>query len=316
MGWRDILPVHPAADALPLLSPEALQELADDIKANGLLEPPTLWHDIETDKTYLLDGRNRLDALELNGTPGVTLQYERLAWHLPDAAGTSGESALIRSRWPVTIDSGIDDPTVTLGKESAVSNTRTFTDAAGVVIAENLVRRHLPAAERAALALAVRATTPTRDPEKLRQPVGVSLGGRGKTGEAAVIAKEVGVSVRTVERAVEKARRDAAPKWNSEAYKLQQEKQAKAAATREAKRDAERAEYAEQERAEKAKRDAKRAKVQQRLLAYSQEQVDLGGAARLAVMEWLTEAALNDNRLYGQGEKWAEDLMRGGKVPK
>lgn len=35
-SWRDVIPVHPAADMLPLLSDEELLELADDIKAHGL----------------------------------------------------------------------------------------------------------------------------------------------------------------------------------------------------------------------------------------------------------------------------------------
>jgi len=37
-GWRDILPVHPAADLLPLLPADELSALAGDIKLNGLNE--------------------------------------------------------------------------------------------------------------------------------------------------------------------------------------------------------------------------------------------------------------------------------------
>ena len=35
-SWRDAIPIHPAADLLPLMSPDELRELADDIKKNGL----------------------------------------------------------------------------------------------------------------------------------------------------------------------------------------------------------------------------------------------------------------------------------------
>ena len=45
MTWRDILPVHPAADLLPVLAPDVLKALAEDIQKNGLLMPVTLWHD-------------------------------------------------------------------------------------------------------------------------------------------------------------------------------------------------------------------------------------------------------------------------------
>ena len=64
--WREILPVHPAADLFPLLSPEELRELADRIAANGLLERVTISLNPD-EKPTLLDGRNRLDALELLG---------------------------------------------------------------------------------------------------------------------------------------------------------------------------------------------------------------------------------------------------------
>lgn len=76
--WRTHLAVHPAADEFPLLSetdPKALQELAEDIRENGLqtcivvaLVPPVSDANIGVEhKWLLLDGRNRLDALALLG---------------------------------------------------------------------------------------------------------------------------------------------------------------------------------------------------------------------------------------------------------
>jgi hypothetical protein len=64
-GWRQHLRIHPAADLFPLISPAELKELGDDIKANGLLQPIVLWCD--GDDYQLLDGRNRLDAMEAVG---------------------------------------------------------------------------------------------------------------------------------------------------------------------------------------------------------------------------------------------------------
>ena len=60
-SWRDVLPIHPAAELFPLMSEPELRELGEDIQANGLQAPIVLY------KGKLLDGRNRLDAMELVG---------------------------------------------------------------------------------------------------------------------------------------------------------------------------------------------------------------------------------------------------------
>ena len=61
---------HPAADLFPLMSGEELQNLADDIKANGLQEP--IWL---TEDGLILDGRNRLLACEMADVPGEFREY-------------------------------------------------------------------------------------------------------------------------------------------------------------------------------------------------------------------------------------------------
>lgn len=53
------IPIHPAALLFPMMSNEELGTLADDIAANGLIEPVVLYHG------QILDGRNRLAACEL-----------------------------------------------------------------------------------------------------------------------------------------------------------------------------------------------------------------------------------------------------------
>lgn len=50
---------HPAAAIFPILTGDALAELADDIRANGLRQP------IVTFEGQVLDGRNRLAACRL-----------------------------------------------------------------------------------------------------------------------------------------------------------------------------------------------------------------------------------------------------------
>lgn len=185
--WRDILPVHPAADALPLLSPEALRELANDIKTNGLQQEPVVYRDgVGEGTAWLLDGRNRLDAMALLGIDFLSRGDDgKLHWSFPGRA------------WAPTYEYR-DDP-------------------AAYVITANLARRHLRPQDLVMHALAVRAavrwqvgsrTQPLtgverRDDDGLRQTrssVRVSTGGRGHKSEATEIAEQTGVPARTVRR--------------------------------------------------------------------------------------------------------------------
>jgi hypothetical protein len=78
--WRDVLPVHAAADLFPLLSKGELEELSRDIKEHGLRQR---CHTIdENGRTVLLDGRNRLDALEHIGKE-ITLDNSGIFEQLP-----------------------------------------------------------------------------------------------------------------------------------------------------------------------------------------------------------------------------------------
>jgi hypothetical protein len=60
-SWRDILPIHPAADRFEMMSEQELRDLGEDIKKHGLHEGVALFDGM------LLDGRNRLDAMEMIG---------------------------------------------------------------------------------------------------------------------------------------------------------------------------------------------------------------------------------------------------------
>jgi hypothetical protein len=98
-SWRDVLPIHPAAELFPRMSESELRELGEDIKANGL-QASIVLH-----KGKLLDGRNRLDAMELVGIkfgfvgrggilrylksddPALTSQCGRLALLIDDYGG-------------------------------------------------------------------------------------------------------------------------------------------------------------------------------------------------------------------------------------
>jgi hypothetical protein len=70
-SWRDVLPIHPAAELFPLMSEDEQRALGEDIKRNGLQQTITLWSPTMGGAPAMLDGRNRLDALELVGIPTV-----------------------------------------------------------------------------------------------------------------------------------------------------------------------------------------------------------------------------------------------------
>jgi hypothetical protein len=61
--WQQRFKVHPAAGLFPIMSDEELAKLGEDIKANGLQVPLQFWRDV------LIDGRNRLEAMERAGVP-------------------------------------------------------------------------------------------------------------------------------------------------------------------------------------------------------------------------------------------------------
>ena len=64
------LTVHPAAALFPMLQDDELQSLAEDIKANGLINPIVLC------EGAILDGRNRLEACAIAGVEPDYVEYE------------------------------------------------------------------------------------------------------------------------------------------------------------------------------------------------------------------------------------------------
>src|SRR5437764_11877865 len=59
--WRKGRKIHEAADRFPMMGPQQLDELAADIKANGLTLPP-VYFVTKAGERLLVDGRNRLEA--------------------------------------------------------------------------------------------------------------------------------------------------------------------------------------------------------------------------------------------------------------
>jgi hypothetical protein len=86
-NWRDVLKIHPAAHLFPLMGPDELRALAEDIKRNRLRSPIVFLYPgeggdgytvdgyLELSRVVLLDGRNRLDAMEIAGIELVGSAY-------------------------------------------------------------------------------------------------------------------------------------------------------------------------------------------------------------------------------------------------
>jgi hypothetical protein len=74
--WRDIYEVHPAADVFPMMPEDGLAKLQEDIERHGVRVPIGLYDETDAKgrkvKTWLIDGRNRLEATE---RAGINLKY-------------------------------------------------------------------------------------------------------------------------------------------------------------------------------------------------------------------------------------------------
>src|SRR6266404_3643261 len=64
-SWRDVQRVHPICDEFPLMEPDQLRELADDIAAIGLQDSILTCRTSAKSPLYVIDGRDRLNAWEL-----------------------------------------------------------------------------------------------------------------------------------------------------------------------------------------------------------------------------------------------------------
>lgn len=127
-----IFEVHPAADPWPMMPEDELVELADSIRAVGLLEPLVL-----TPDGMLLDGRNRLDACVRAGVAPTTIVYDgdpvafvlaRNAHRRHMSKGQRATAAWLttctmKNSYPTTVEvsaaAGVDQSTVSMAKTVA-----------------------------------------------------------------------------------------------------------------------------------------------------------------------------------------------------
>ena len=75
--WRKQFKVHPAADVFPMMDDDELAKLGEDIKSHGLKVPIRCY--VSAGKQVLIDGRNRLEAMERVGLSPKGCEVQQIA---------------------------------------------------------------------------------------------------------------------------------------------------------------------------------------------------------------------------------------------
>jgi hypothetical protein len=142
-SWRDTLPIHPAAELFPRMSPDELRALGKDIRKLGLTSPIVLFSDGKS-PVRLLDGRSRLDAIESEIGPAIV-----------------GAPSITAGKKFLAIDKVI------------VLNARSV-DPYAYVISANIHRRHLTAEQKRDLIAKLIKATPEKSDRQIAETVKVS----------------------------------------------------------------------------------------------------------------------------------------------
>jgi hypothetical protein len=152
-SWRDVLSVHPAADLFPLLGDAELVALGEDIKRNGLTSPIAIKVEND-DEPILLDGRNRLDAMERVGLRVGIVMTQTGPWRLIALEDLDGRR--------LNIDERLGD-TVTV----------VYSDPVEYITSANINRRHLMAETKRDLIAKLLKEHPERSNRATAKLVGV-----------------------------------------------------------------------------------------------------------------------------------------------
>ena len=181
-SWRDILPIHPAAELFPLMTPDELRSLGEDILKNGMTSPIVLWEADENTPAVLLDGRNRLDAIELViGPPKV-------------------------NRWSVFVDGRLN--------RGLVDTFAGHVDPYAHVISANIHRRHLTTEQKRELIAKLIKAQPEKSDRQIgemikadHKTVGAVRAEKEATGEISSVEKRIGMDGKARKRPAKKNRR-------------------------------------------------------------------------------------------------------------
>ena len=149
-SWRDVLPVHPAAELFPLMDADELRALGEDIRANGLQQAVIILSNSNGDE-LLLDGRNRLDAMARVGIKFDLKRYQPGWWKLD------------------IFEDGV--PTVNCDLADTIDES---VDPYDYVIGANIHRRHLNAKDKRDLIAKVLKAKPDRSNLQIAREVKVT----------------------------------------------------------------------------------------------------------------------------------------------
>jgi hypothetical protein len=209
-SWRDVLPVHEVANLFPLMTKPQLQKLADDISANGLKLPVILWAERRGQQKFLLDGRNRLDAMELAGLRTVD---------------SNGDLTTLQGlRWEEVY--GLQ-PIIKLVAGNAAATAshamKQATDPWLYAMSANILRRHLTTEQRRELISKLLKVAPTKSDRQIaemakasHQTVGTVRAKMETKGEVAKLTTRVdrkGVTQPVKRKSSRKSRSSSESKW-------------------------------------------------------------------------------------------------------
>ena len=181
-SWRDVLPIHPAAELFPRMAPDELKVLGEDIVKSGLTSHIALWRADPKSPVQLLDGRNRLDAIELVTGKPVEIGAPSIM---------AGE--FLATGRVIELDGRKVDPWP-------------------YVISANIHRRHLNVEQRQNLLIALIARAPEKSDRQLGKEIGVDhktiANARAKgeaTGEISPVKKRIGKDGKARKQPTQKA---------------------------------------------------------------------------------------------------------------
>jgi hypothetical protein len=143
-SWRSTLPIHPAAELFPRMSPDELRALGEDIVKSGLKSPIALWRPDSRSQPSLLDGISRLDAIEIATGSEVIVGAPSIA---------AGERFLASDK-VIVLDKSVDPYTY--------------------VISANIHRRHLTAEQKRELIAKLIKATPEKSDRQIAETVKAS----------------------------------------------------------------------------------------------------------------------------------------------
>lgn len=178
-SWRDHLAIHPAADQFPPMCELELRELAEDIRQHGLKNPIVLAYSSLCDESgkrtdfythALIDGRNRLDALQLLGWLEPTERPKK-----PFFRGQSTTMMLAPVQLIGGDDVSIDDATLFSFEDGDHDDSDDVLYA--IAASLNLHRRHLTAEKKRELI----AGLLKRDPAVSDRQIGETVKADNKT---------------------------------------------------------------------------------------------------------------------------------------